>query len=84
MTAKSGKPKILVRVQAREGRVARTKPGGPLIPTAPGSVLARNTPYIQRLLNVHGDIVEVSELKSPEPLKPGQKPVLTTPDDERI
>jgi hypothetical protein len=45
-----------VRVRTVEGRVARESPRGEYIPTD-RFVTVRRTPYIERLLYVHGDIV---------------------------
>lgn len=60
-------PSIWVRTL--EGRIARTAARGKLIPHDK-FVEVDYTPYIDRLLNVHGDIEERSnETPKPEPVK---------------
>lgn len=67
--------KIMVR--AIEGRLARNGPRGDAIPHDRG-ILVSLTPYIDRLLNVHKDIVETSDPERPLPRstkpKPGRLP----------
>lgn len=46
-----------IKVKAVPGRVARTSRNGEFIPDD-RYVRVAYTPYIQRLLNVHGDIVQ--------------------------
>lgn len=60
-----------VRVKTVAGRIARESPRGDYIPTD-RYVSVKNTPYIQRLLTVHGDIILEPEekgkvVKAPKP-----------------
>lgn len=63
----------LQRIMARavEGRIARESPHGPLIPHGTYTPLLM-TPYLERLLNVHGDI-ELEPVK-PAPAAPKKAP----------
>lgn len=63
--------KIFVR--AVEGRLARTEPRGRYIPSD-GGILVALTPYIDRLLNVHKDIVETTDPERPVPRSTKPKP----------
>jgi len=60
-----------IKVKAVPGRVARTSRYGDFIPSDQ-FVSVERSPYINRLLNVHGDIVE-------EPAKPVAKPAASKP-----
>lgn len=60
-------------VKAVAGRVARTAGRGQLIPHDRG-MLVTLTPYIDRLLNVHKDIVETSDPERPLPRSTKPKP----------
>jgi hypothetical protein len=57
-----------IEVKAKPGRIARTAPDGPFIPDDE-YVAVELTPYVDRLLNVWGDI----EQRSTEAVKPPVK-----------
>lgn len=49
-----------VRVKALEGRVVRVSPQGAFVPNDRFVAVTR-TPYVQRLIDVHGDVVVESK-----------------------
>jgi hypothetical protein len=55
-----------VIVKAVEGRIARTSKHGEFIPSD-RYVRVEYTPYIKRLLDVHGDIVQEPVAQAPAP-----------------
>lgn len=65
----------LIRVRSLEDRVARNGPQGKIIPHD-SYVLVKRTAYIDRLLNVHGDIEEEPAKAAPprRPAKAAPKP----------
>lgn len=71
-------------VKAVKGRLARNGPRGRTIPEDSG-VLVTLTPYIERLLNVHKDIVETTDPENPIPRskkpRPGKVPDADAPAD---
>lgn len=62
-----------IEVKAKAGRVARTSPQGPFIPED-RYVVVEKTSYIERLLNVHGDIEAKPQGQKP-PVAPAPKPL---------
>lgn len=60
-----------VSVKAVEGRVVREDPKGPFVPSD-RYVTIPLTKYVQRLIDVHGDLV-VEPIKTP-PTKPVEAP----------
>lgn len=66
-----------ISVRALPDRISREAPDGPFIPSD-RYVNVAHTPYIERLLNVHGDIEQEPAKKAPpaepkEPAKTSQK-----------
>lgn len=76
-----------IRVRALPDRIAREDPRGPFIPEDQ-FVSVRNTPYIQRLLNVHGDIeqepakVKLAKAPTAKAEAPAQPPVAPKADNK--
>ena len=60
-----------VRIKALEGRVVRVAPQGAFVPTD-RFVTAKRTPYVQRLIDVHGDVVEEPK-QTAAPAAPAKK-----------
>ena len=58
-----------VRVKAVAGRIARTSPRGDFIPTD-RYITVERTNYIDRLINVHGDVTVEPAAVAPEMDKP--------------
>lgn len=52
-----------IRVKATPGRIAREAPEGHFIPHD-AFVAVQHTPYIERLLNHHGDIMQEPAVKA--------------------
>jgi hypothetical protein len=69
-----------VMVRAVEGRLARVSPTGRTIPHDK-FVPAEMTPYLDRLINHHGDVVVETDPERPAPrsVRPGKPPVDNDP-----
>lgn len=65
-----------IKVKAKEGRIARESPRGPFIPHDQ-YVKVPDTPYVRRLLNVHGDIELEAAAPPAPPVKKRPLPVTT-------
>jgi hypothetical protein len=63
----------MIYVKTVEGRVARSAPRGPHIPSD-RYVKVEHTPYIERLLTVHGDIIRKPADEAPKSKKPAVAP----------
>ena len=64
-----------IEVKCVEGRIARTDPQGPFIPDD-RFIKVEETPYIRRLIDVHGDLMvkpPVAETAAPKPPAPTKK-----------
>ena len=59
----------VIKVKAVEGRVARTSRNGEFIPSD-RYVRVEETPYIKRLRDVHGDIVQEPVVVAAAPATP--------------
>lgn len=66
-----------IRARAVEGRIARLDPHGDFIPWDQ-YINIPNTPYIQRLLNWHGDIELEPEVAPPPPPQVAEAPTQPT------
>lgn len=68
----------LVRVRAKEGRKAFTAPkGGKPISSSEEGTLVQMTPWLNKLINVHGDIEIVRGKSPPKVEKPSVKETKT-------
>lgn len=71
-----------ISVKAVEGRIARTSPDGPFIPSDQ-YVNVEKTPYITRLLDFHGDIeLEPVKAKKTTAAKAPPKAPAATADEK--
>lgn len=66
---------MMVSVKAVEGRIARTSPTGSFIPSD-RYVSVELTPYLRRLIKLHGDVVV-----EPAPTKSAPPPVNSKKED---
>ena len=70
-----------VSVKAVEGRIARSAPDGPFIPHNEFVTVA-HTHYVDRLINVHGDVIVEPEAKAkPAIAEPDAKPTTSKKED---